>query len=153
MDRQGRGMEQKYCPSPGYYEENCSLECPQNCQDGYSDSLEGTCLACKPGLIGLRCMECAAGLYGNNCSKNCSLGCGIPGVCHKDTGHCNESCLAGWEGDMCEDECSVGFYGVNCLQNCSMTCGIPGNCDRITGYCNGGCQRGSTGVRCEEGKG
>ncbi|XP_078330369.1 uncharacterized protein LOC144624440 [Crassostrea virginica] len=138
------------CPSPGYYGENCSLDCPQNCQDGYCDSVEGNCLACKPGFIGPRCMECAAGLYGNNCSRNCSLTCGNPGVCHNVTGHCNGCCLAGWEGDMCENECSVGFYGVNCLQNCSMACRIPGNCDRITGYCHGGCQRGWTGVRCEE---
>nr|XP_022304367.1 uncharacterized protein LOC111111594 [Crassostrea virginica] len=35
---------------------NCSLECPQNCQDGYCDIVEGTCLACKPGFIGPRCM-------------------------------------------------------------------------------------------------
>ncbi|XP_078330346.1 uncharacterized protein LOC111112509 [Crassostrea virginica] len=141
------------CPSPGYYGEKCSLDCPQNCQDVYCDSVEGTCLACKPGFIGPRCdMECAVGLFGNNCSKNCSLTCENPGVCHTVTGHCNGSCLAGWEGDTCENECSIGLYGVNCLQNCSMACGIPGNCDRITGYCQGGCQRGWTGVRCEEGK-
>ncbi|XP_078328424.1 laminin subunit alpha-2-like [Crassostrea virginica] len=125
--------------------------CPQNCQDGYCDIVEGTCLACKQRFIGPRCMECAAGLFGNNCYENCSLTCGNPGVCHKVTGHCNGSCLAGWEGNMCENECLVGLYGMNCLENCSMTCGIPGNCDRITGYCNGGCQRGWTGVRCEEG--
>ncbi|XP_022306485.2 uncharacterized protein LOC111112903 [Crassostrea virginica] len=140
------------CQSLRNYEKNCSLECPQNCQDGYCDIVEGTCLTCKPGFIGPRCMECAVGLFGNNCSKNCSLTCGNPGVCHKVTGHCNGSCLAGWEGDMCENECSIGLYGVYCLQNCSMTCGIPGDCDRITGYCNGGCQRGWTGARCEEGK-
>ena len=43
------------CPSPGYYGDNCSTECPQNCQDGYCDNEEGTCLACKPGFIGPRC--------------------------------------------------------------------------------------------------
>ncbi|XP_078328061.1 uncharacterized protein LOC111112074 [Crassostrea virginica] len=91
------------CPSPGYYGENCSLKCPKNCHDGYCDSMEGTCPACKPGFIGPRCMECDAGLYGNNCSKNCSLTCENPGVCHKVTGHCNGSCLAGSEGDMCEN--------------------------------------------------
>ena len=47
--------------------------------------------------------ECAVGLFGNNCSKNCSLTCENPGVCHTVTGHCNGSCLAGWEGDMCEN--------------------------------------------------
>ena len=29
--------------------------------------------------------------------------CGDPGVCDKVTGHCNGSCLAGWEGDMCQN--------------------------------------------------
>ena len=43
------------CPSPGYCGGNCSTECPQNCQDGYCDSVQGTCLACKPGFIGPRC--------------------------------------------------------------------------------------------------
>ncbi|XP_078330386.1 uncharacterized protein LOC144624455 [Crassostrea virginica] len=46
-----------HCPSPGYYGENCSLECPQNCQYGYCDSVEGTCPACRPGFMGLRCMD------------------------------------------------------------------------------------------------
>ncbi|XP_078327837.1 uncharacterized protein LOC111111750 [Crassostrea virginica] len=142
------------CRSLRNYGENCSLECPQNCQDGYCDIMEGTCLACKPGFKGQRCdLECSAGVFGKDCAGNCSMTCGDPGVCDKVTGHCNGSCLPGWEGDMCQNECLVGFHGVNCLQNCSITCGIPGNCDRITGYCNGGCQRGWTGVRCKEGKG
>ena len=44
------------CPSPGYYGENCSLDCPKNCQDGYCDSIEGICIACKPGFTGPRCI-------------------------------------------------------------------------------------------------
>ena len=47
--------------------------------------------------------ECAAGLFGNNCVENCSMTCGDPGVCDKVTGHCNGSCLAGWEGNMCQN--------------------------------------------------
>ena len=47
--------------------------------------------------------ECVAGLFGKNCVGNCSMTCGDPGVCDKVTGHCNGSCLAGWEGDMCEN--------------------------------------------------
>ena len=43
------------CPSPENYGKNCSLKCPQNCQDGYCDIVEGTCLACKPGFLGPRC--------------------------------------------------------------------------------------------------
>ena len=58
--------------------------------------------------------ECAAGLFGNNCSKNCSLTCGNPGVCHKVTGHCNGRCLAGWEGYMCENGKYV--FKTQCIQ-------------------------------------
>ncbi|XP_078330371.1 uncharacterized protein LOC144624442 [Crassostrea virginica] len=43
------------CPSPGYYGENCSLECPQNCQDGYCDIVEGTCFRCAHQYIGATC--------------------------------------------------------------------------------------------------
>ncbi|XP_078330374.1 uncharacterized protein LOC111112521 [Crassostrea virginica] len=127
------------CPSPGYYGENCSLECPQNCQDGYCDILD----------------DCSFGLYGSNCSQNCSMTCGDPGECDMRTGHCNGGCQVGWTGAMCEtgfpQECSKGFHGVNCMGNCSLTCGLPGNCNRIAGHCNGGCQRGWTGVMCEKG--
>lgn len=45
--------------------------------------------------------DCAAGLSGHICSKNCS---------HKITGHCNGSCVAGWEGEMCENGKIVFFY-------------------------------------------
>ncbi|XP_078328057.1 uncharacterized protein LOC111112263 [Crassostrea virginica] len=43
------------CPSPGYYRENCSLECPQNCQNGYCDIVEGTCFRCAHRYIGPTC--------------------------------------------------------------------------------------------------
>ena len=43
------------CPSRGYYRENCSLECPQNCQNGYCDIVEGTCCGCAHRYIGPRC--------------------------------------------------------------------------------------------------
>ncbi|XP_078330373.1 uncharacterized protein LOC144624444 [Crassostrea virginica] len=45
------------CPSPGYYGENCSLECPQNCQNGYCNIVEGTCFGCTHRYIGPRCQE------------------------------------------------------------------------------------------------
>nr|XP_022305387.1 uncharacterized protein LOC111112265 [Crassostrea virginica] len=43
------------CPSSGYYGENCSQECPQNCQDGYCDVVEGTCFGCTHRHISPRC--------------------------------------------------------------------------------------------------
>ncbi|XP_078328062.1 uncharacterized protein LOC111112519 [Crassostrea virginica] len=138
------------CPSPGYYGENCSLECPQNCQDGYCDIVEGTCFGCSHRYIGPRCTkDCPSGLYGSNCSQNCSMTCGDPGYCDIMTGHCNGGCQVGWTGVMCEKDCQEGLYGRNCLQNCSMTCGDPGRCDIMTGHCNGGCQVGWTGAMCE----
>ena len=45
------------CSYPGYYGENCSLECPQNCQDGYCDIVEGTCFGCSNRYIGPRCTK------------------------------------------------------------------------------------------------
>ncbi|XP_078328420.1 uncharacterized protein LOC111112907 isoform X2 [Crassostrea virginica] len=139
------------CPSPGYYGKNCSLECPQNCQDGYCDSVEGTCLDCKPGYIGPKCnQECPVGFYGKNCVKNCSRTCVVSGRCDKVTGRCIDGCQAGWTGDMCEKECSDGRYGYNCVEKCSLTCADSGNCDKITGHSVGGCRAGWTGDMCEK---
>nr|XP_022305736.1 uncharacterized protein LOC111112506 isoform X2 [Crassostrea virginica] len=138
------------CPSPGYYGENCSLECPQNCQDGYCDSVKGTCLDCKPGYKGSRCNhECSDGQYGNNCVENCSMTCGDSDKCDKITGHCVGGCRAGWTGDVCEKECVAGLFGKNCVGNCSMTCGDQGVCDKVTGHCNGSCLAGWEGDMCE----
>ncbi|XP_078328402.1 uncharacterized protein LOC144623721 isoform X1 [Crassostrea virginica] len=90
------------CPSPGYYGENCSLECPQNCQDGYCDIVEGTCFGCAHRYIGPRCQDCPEGLYGLKCLQNCSMTCGYPGTCNMMTGHCHGGCQVGWTGAMCE---------------------------------------------------
>ncbi|XP_078328397.1 uncharacterized protein LOC111112501 isoform X3 [Crassostrea virginica] len=139
------------CPSPGYYGENCSLECPQNCQDGYCDIVEGTCLNCKPGYISPRCnQECPDGYYGKQCAGKCSLSCVVPGRCKKVTGQCLGGCQAGWTGSTCKEECSDGQYGYNCVENCSMTCGDSGKCNKITGHCVGGCRAGWTGDVCEK---
>ncbi|XP_078330403.1 uncharacterized protein LOC111112506 [Crassostrea virginica] len=140
------------CPSPGYYWKNCSLECPQNCQGGYCDSVEGTCLDCKPEYIGCRCNEeCPDGYYGKQCAGKCSLTCVVPGRCDKVTGRCLGGCQAGWTGNMCKEDCSDGHYGYNCLENCSLTCGDSGKCDKITGHCVGaGCRAGWTSDMCEK---
>ena len=45
------------CPSPGYYGDYCNMECPQNCQDGYCESVEGACFACKTGHLRRRCTQ------------------------------------------------------------------------------------------------
>ena len=45
------------CPSPGVYGENCSVPCPQNCQEGHCHIVEGTCLGCIPGYRGVTCND------------------------------------------------------------------------------------------------
>nr|XP_034322214.1 uncharacterized protein LOC117688333 [Crassostrea gigas] len=45
------------CPAPGYYGENCSLPCPQNCQERNCNIVYGTCLGCKDGYRGPTCDE------------------------------------------------------------------------------------------------
>ena len=44
----------------------------------------------------------AEGFYGHNCENACSLTCEIPGRCDKITGGCNNGCLPGSKGSMCE---------------------------------------------------
>ncbi|XP_052693355.1 uncharacterized protein LOC128171599 [Crassostrea angulata] len=45
------------CPAPGYYGEVCSLPCPQNCQEGHCNIVDGNCLGCVDGYRGTRCNE------------------------------------------------------------------------------------------------
>ena len=54
-------------------------------------------------FVGFVFTECSAGVFGKDCAENCSMTCRDPGVCDKVTGHCNGSCLPGWEGDMCDN--------------------------------------------------
>ncbi|XP_078330395.1 uncharacterized protein LOC144624463 [Crassostrea virginica] len=100
------------CPFPGYYGESCSLECPQNCQDGYCNIVEGTCFGCAHRYIGPRCKDCPKGLYGSNCSQNCSMTCGDPGRCDIVTGHCNGGCQVGWSVKI-----EVGSTAVEVVRN------------------------------------
>ena len=37
------------CPAQGYYEENCSKPCPQNCQNGGCYISNETCIGCVAG--------------------------------------------------------------------------------------------------------
>lgn len=45
------------CPTSEYYGENCSLHCPENCQDGHCHIVDGTCFGCKVGYSGANCGE------------------------------------------------------------------------------------------------
>ncbi|XP_078328055.1 uncharacterized protein LOC111112261 [Crassostrea virginica] len=102
------------CPFRGYYGENCSLECPQNCQEGYCDIVEGTCFGCAHRYMGATCtQDCPEGLYGRNCSQNCSMTCGDPGRCDIMTGHCSGGCQVGWTGAMCEKSYRLTIYNTH----------------------------------------
>uniref|UniRef100_K1RCZ6 Scavenger receptor class F member 2 n=1 Tax=Magallana gigas TaxID=29159 RepID=K1RCZ6_MAGGI len=40
------------CLTLGYYGENCSTPCPENCKGGDCDIVDGTCVSCVPGYSG-----------------------------------------------------------------------------------------------------
>lgn len=43
------------CPTQGYYGENCSLQCPRNCEEGHCNIVDGTCMSCVDGYSGPYC--------------------------------------------------------------------------------------------------
>ena len=43
------------CILPGYYGDNCSTPCPENCVDGLCDNVNGTCYNCHGGYSGPTC--------------------------------------------------------------------------------------------------
>ncbi|XP_078328367.1 uncharacterized protein LOC144623703 isoform X2 [Crassostrea virginica] len=82
------------CPTPGFYGESCSMQCPKNCQEGRCHILDGTCLGCLSGYIDQICDKKVELLYitnpdGNQCAAFygvlvpfifivlCNIGCAI----------------------------------------------------------------------------
>ena len=57
------------CPSLGYYGENCSIPCPENCLGGLCDSVNGTCFGCLDGYSGPTCNEDYWFIYWKNMTK------------------------------------------------------------------------------------
>nr|XP_022300285.1 uncharacterized protein LOC111108594 [Crassostrea virginica] len=136
------------CP-PQKYGDNCSLSCPQNCQEGHCDIVEGTCLGCVTGYNEPRCNEqCKDNTYGLECAGVC-LNCLNGEQCNHVNGSCPNGCGKGTYDDRCDKACPRGRYGYNCQENCSINCGVPERCDRVTGQCEGGCQVGWKGTTCE----
>nr|XP_034322207.1 uncharacterized protein LOC105345149 isoform X3 [Crassostrea gigas] len=137
------------CPVTGYYGEDCSLRCPQNCQEGHCHIVDGTCLGCVPGYTRARCdTECTNNKYGLECDSSCGK-CLNGEKCNHVNGSCPNGCDAGVFGYKCEKECFTGKYGFNCQENCSIHCGVPERCDRVTGKCEGGCQPGWSDLTCK----
>nr|XP_034321094.1 receptor-type tyrosine-protein phosphatase epsilon-like [Crassostrea gigas] len=137
------------CPTPGFYGEDCSLPCPQNCQEGHCHIVDGTCLGCVPGYTGPICdKECTDNKYGLECSSTCGK-CLNGDKCNHVNGSCQNGCDAGVSGDKCDKECLTGRYGLNCKDKCSINCGVPERCDKVTGKCEGGCQAGWSDDQCK----
>ena len=45
------------CTTIGYYGENCSAHCPENCLDGLCNPVNGTCYGCRDGYNGPTCTK------------------------------------------------------------------------------------------------
>eukprot|EP00105_Crassostrea_gigas_P017835 XP_011435764.2 PREDICTED: receptor-type tyrosine-protein phosphatase epsilon-like [Crassostrea gigas] len=90
------------CPTSGFYGEDCSLPCPQNCQEGHCDIVDGTCLGCVPGYTGATCdTECVDNKYGLECDSTCGK-CLNSVKCNHVNGNCSNGCDAGVYGDKCD---------------------------------------------------
>ncbi|XP_062605899.1 uncharacterized protein LOC134267698 [Saccostrea cucullata] len=45
------------CSTSGVFGKHCNVPCPQNCQEGHCDIVNGTCLGCVAGYKGERCKK------------------------------------------------------------------------------------------------
>uniref|UniRef100_A0A8W8P1F6 Multiple epidermal growth factor-like domains 10 n=1 Tax=Magallana gigas TaxID=29159 RepID=A0A8W8P1F6_MAGGI len=97
------------CPVTGYYGEDCSLPCPQNCQEGHCHIVDGTCLGCVPGYTGARCdKECSVGKFGQNCSYQCGH-CLKKEQCHHINGTCLNGCVENYNGSYCTQAIALTY--------------------------------------------
>ncbi|XP_078320192.1 uncharacterized protein LOC111116135 [Crassostrea virginica] len=142
------------------YGENCSIPCPQNCQESNCDIVTGACRGCVSGYTGQMCTEeyyrvdlmkiteCRNNTYGFECREICG-NCMHGEQCHHVTGICLRGCDKGRKGAKCKQVCPVGRFGYNCQKNCSINCFVPERCNRVTGLCEGGCQVGWSLPTCD----
>ncbi|XP_054749986.2 protein draper-like [Lytechinus pictus] len=113
------------CCSLLYPNAPCRLASP--CRNGGVKSQDGARCICKPGWRGSSCLvPCAAGFYGQGCSRRCK--CGRGAECDPMSGVC--SCL---DRDRCESRCRWNFWGTSCQHRCNCKTGCQ--CDADTGEC------------------
>eukprot|EP00105_Crassostrea_gigas_P037911 XP_019922059.1 PREDICTED: multiple epidermal growth factor-like domains protein 11 isoform X2 [Crassostrea gigas] len=140
------------CSSSDVYGENCDKVCPDNCQGRRCDIINGTCLSCTPGWLGVHCDKaCPVGYYGLQCESKCVGQCKDSVGCNHTTGMCDNGCDDGWTGSNCIKECPLGNHGPDCVYKCSGKCLGGVVCNRTTGKCDTGCDIGYTGELCEAG--
>ncbi|XP_062593386.1 uncharacterized protein LOC134254860 [Saccostrea cucullata] len=93
---------------------------------------------------------CDAGVFGENCNKNCSRHC-IGKNCDILDGRClSTMCSDGWQGNSCSKRCSNRTYGHQCQSTCGK-CANLRDCHHLTGNCAEGCVDGWEGNKCDKG--
>uniref|UniRef100_A0A8W8NSV0 EGF-like domain-containing protein n=1 Tax=Magallana gigas TaxID=29159 RepID=A0A8W8NSV0_MAGGI len=138
------------CLKLGYYGENCSTPCPENCENGDCDIVDGTCISCVPGYKGSMCNKACEGKYGMNCSKVCGA-CYEKEQCDYKNGTCPSGCEDGYNGRQCKTVCNNNTYGPNCSMTCGHCIYLYGEkCNHVTGQCPRGCAPGFQGDLCVE---
>nr|XP_034322571.1 multiple epidermal growth factor-like domains protein 10 [Crassostrea gigas] len=139
------------CPTPGYYGEDCSLPCPQNCQEGHCHIVGGTCLGCVPGYIGPTCdKKCSGSKFGLDCNESCGH-CLEREQCHNVNGASPSGCDSGYQGIDCKQVCINNTYGPKCSLECGNCLYLyEEQCHHVTGQCPRGCDIGFQGDRCDQ---
>ncbi|XP_065922546.1 receptor-type tyrosine-protein phosphatase epsilon [Magallana gigas] len=131
------------CSSSDVYGENCDKVCPDNCQERRCDIINGTCLSCTPGWLGVHCDKtCPAGQFGLQCESKCVGHCKDSVGCNHTSGLCDNECGDGWTGSNCTKGCVVGMFGKGCSNQCSGNCLDNNPCNSTTGHCDDGCDSG-----------
>ncbi|XP_060580614.1 protein draper-like [Ruditapes philippinarum] len=76
--------------------------------------------------------ECDIGNFGTGCTHKCH--CKDKRACNQVTGKCQTpGCLAGWQGEACENVCDVRKFGDRCNNTCNCINGTL--CDNTNGTC------------------
>lgn len=126
------------CLTLGYYGENCSTPCPENCKGGDCDIVDGTCVSCVPGYSGSMCNIVCGACYEKE-------------QCDYKNGTCPNGCEDGYKGRQCKTVCTNNTYGPNCSMTCGHCLYLYGEkCNHVTGQCPRGCASGFQGDLCVE---
>ncbi|XP_065925384.1 uncharacterized protein [Magallana gigas] len=126
------------CLTLGYYGENCSTPCPENCKGGDCDNVDGTCVSCVPGYSGSMCNIVCGACYEKE-------------QCDYKNGTCPNGCEDGYKGRQCKTVCNNNTYGPNCSMTCGHCLYLYGEkCNHVTGQCPRGCVSGFQGDLCVE---